>query len=52
MKKILSFFAVAATIFAIASCNTTPSPEAVEAAAVKNADDLVSAVIANDTDNV
>ena len=52
MKKILSFFAVAATIFAIASCNTKPSPEAVEAAAVKNADDLVSAVIANDTDNV
>lgn len=52
MKRILSIFAVAATLFAIASCNTKPSPEAVEAAAIKNADDLVSAVIANDNDNI
>ena len=52
MKKILSIFAVAATLFTIASCNTKPSPEAVEAAAVKNANDLVTAVIENNTDNI
>ena len=52
MKKILSILAAAATLFAAASCCNKPSAEAVEAAAVKNASDLVTAVSANDTDNI
>ena len=44
MKKILSIVATVATLFVIASCNCKPSAEAVEAAAVKNANDLVTAV--------
>ena len=52
MKRILSIFAVAATLFAIASCTAKPSAEAVEAAAVKNANDLVGAVIENNIDNI
>ena len=52
MKKLISILAVVATIIAAASCCNKPSAEAVEAAAVKNATDLVNAVIANDTDNI
>ncbi len=50
MKKFVSIFAAVATLFAVASCNSKPSAEAVEAAAVKNANDLVSAVVANDSE--
>ena len=50
MKKFVSIFAAAAMLFGIVSCNNKPSAEAVEAAAVKNATDLVTAVAANDTD--
>ena len=52
MKKLVSILAGAAMLFAAASCCNKPSAEAVEAAAVKNASDLVTAVMANDTDNI
>ena len=52
MKKVLSIVATVATLFAIASCNGKPSAEQVQAAAVKNATDLVEAVAANNVDNI
>lgn len=52
MKRILSLVASVATLCVIASCNGKPSAEAVEAAAVKNANDLVTAVVANDVENI
>ncbi|MBR5700080.1 MAG: energy transducer TonB [Bacteroidales bacterium] len=52
MKKLVSILAGAALLLVAASCSHKPSAEAVEAAAVKNATDLVTAVMANDTDNI
>jgi len=53
MKRIISLFAVMATLFAIASCNgKKPSEEAVKAEAVKNASALVESVVAGNTEGM